>query len=119
MIEAEEESLAESFMDKVESTEQEDGEVSDASNCDMANDEGEIVDQQMSKSNRKDDDISARTDVNVSKKTALEKLKNMSFSSKSKLPVRSSSMERRERERKERQTTWIIKITTFTASRQR
>ncbi|OZC06856.1 hypothetical protein X798_06161 [Onchocerca flexuosa] len=105
MIEAEEESLAESFMDKVESTEQEDGEVSDASNCDMANDEGEIVDQQMSKSNRKDDDISARTDVNVSKKTALEKLKNMSFSSKSKLPVRSSSMERRERERKERQTT--------------
>lgn len=56
----------------------------------MANDEGEIVDQQMSKSSRKEDDISARTDVNVSKKTALEKLKNMSFSSKSKLPVRRS-----------------------------
>ncbi|KAM3725330.1 Caspase recruitment domain-containing protein [Dirofilaria immitis] len=105
MIEAEEEGLAEPFMNKGEAMEQEDGEVSDASNCDVANDEGEIVDQQIIKSGRKEDDTSVKTDVNVSKKTALEKLKNMSFSSKSKLPVRSSSMERRERERKERQTT--------------
>ncbi|CAG9533437.1 unnamed protein product [Cercopithifilaria johnstoni] len=110
MIAAEEESLAESFMSKVETMEQEDGEVSDASNCDTANDEGEIVDQQTSKSNHKEDDMLLKTDVNVSKKTALEKLKNMSFSSRSKLPVRSSSVERRERERKERQTLTISKL---------
>uniref|UniRef100_A0A915PWL9 Uncharacterized protein n=1 Tax=Setaria digitata TaxID=48799 RepID=A0A915PWL9_9BILA len=90
MIGAEEDQkgLPESFTNKVGIMEQEDGEVSDASNCEVANDEGEIVDQQTSKSHRKEDDPLAKTDVNASKKTALEKLKNMSFSSRSKLPVR-------------------------------
>ncbi|EFO19796.1 hypothetical protein LOAG_08697 [Loa loa] len=77
--EVEVESLAESFVNKVEAMEQEDGEVSDASNCDVTNDEGEIVDQQTNKSSRKEDDISAKTDVNVSKKTALEKIKKYEF----------------------------------------
>ncbi|VIO87944.1 Uncharacterized protein BM_BM182 [Brugia malayi] len=109
MTGAEEEGLAES-VNKVEIMEQEDGEVSDVSNCDVANDEGEIVDQQTSKASRKEDNISAKTDINVSKKTALEKLKNMSFSSRSKLPVRSSSVERREKERRERQTITTPKL---------
>uniref|UniRef100_A0A1I8EID3 Uncharacterized protein n=1 Tax=Wuchereria bancrofti TaxID=6293 RepID=A0A1I8EID3_WUCBA len=109
MTGTEEEGLTES-VNKVEIMEQEDGEVSDVSNCDVANDKGETVDQETSKASRKEDNISAKTDINVSKKTALEKLKNMSFSSRSKLPVRSSSLERREKERRERQTITTPKL---------
>ncbi|VDN00757.1 unnamed protein product [Thelazia callipaeda] len=111
------------FLLQMNIMEQEDGEVSDLSDYDVSSlsiaeiaptvldiyDEEKMLDHQVCKQCCQDDKVSFKTDVNVCKKTAFEKLKNMSFSSKSKLPLRKglhqqsphhdSDEERRQRKR--------------------
>lgn len=91
---------------KEDAMEQEDGEVSDESVSNALDDDGEIVDDEEHKerSGRRNSQqvVKVEEDSEVAKKSALEKLKNMKFSTKSKFSVGSPSRERRDREKKER-----------------
>ncbi|VDM46771.1 unnamed protein product [Toxocara canis] len=84
--------------------EQEDGEVSDGSNAALADDDGEIVDDEPMEKNRHRS-IPAPPKVEeepeITKKSAFEKLKNMKFSSRSKVSVGSSSVGRSSSPRRE------------------
>lgn len=88
----------------MDTAEQEDGEVSDASSA-MANDEGEIVDQDGGvdeEQSVKPPSVKGEDDGDDEKKSALEKLRNMKFRTKSKVSVGSPVHERKDREKKKK-----------------